>query len=68
MRQLTTNNPNRRAEDYWPLVDQIPDRAFDPFFAGGLVVSHTSIAGTYWRARFDVNDPVDGCDLSGTFG
>ncbi len=63
VRQLTTNNPNRRAEDYWPLVDQIPDRAFDPFFAGELVVSHTSIAGTYWRARFDVNDPVDGLRL-----
>lgn len=25
--QLTTNNPNRRAEDYWPLVERIPRRS-----------------------------------------
>ena len=61
--QLTTNNPNRRAEDYWPLVEQIPDGAFEPFFRGELVASHAGIAGTYWRARFDLNDPVDGLQL-----
>ena len=57
--QLTTNNPNRRAEDYWPLVDQIPDRAFEPFCTGELVVSHTYLLA----CRFDVNDPVDGLRL-----
>ena len=45
--QLTTNNPNRRAEDYWPLVDQIPDRAFEPFCRASL---SSLMASTYWRA------------------
>jgi energy-coupling factor transporter ATP-binding protein EcfA2 len=62
--QLTTNNANAKAGDYWPLVEQIPDGAFEPFFRGELVASHTGIAGTYWRARFDLDDPVDGLQLA----
>jgi predicted ATPase len=51
--QLTTNNPNNKAEFYWPLVDELPDGAFDPFLRGELVVSHSGVAGSQWRARFE---------------
>lgn len=44
-------------------MEQIPDGAFEPFFRDELVASHTGVAGTYWRARFDLNDPVDGLQL-----
>jgi hypothetical protein len=61
--QLTTNNPNQRVEDYWPLVEQIPNQGFEPFLRGELVASHTGIAGTQWRARFHLNESVDGFQL-----
>jgi energy-coupling factor transporter ATP-binding protein EcfA2 len=61
--QLTTNNPNRSSEAYWPLVDELPDRVFDPFFRGELVVYHSGVTGTHWRARFEPSDTFDGSKL-----
>jgi|GEM_PF-5565315 len=61
--QLTSNNPNGDVEECWSRVDELPEEMFSPLFRGTLVASHSGVAGSDWRLRFEPEPEVDGTSL-----
>ena len=57
---LGSNSPPERENSVGSWAADLPVDAFAALFCGELVITHSGVAGTDWRVRFDPSDEIAG--------